>query len=325
MSLLTAVSSVPPSIVAAAGIAVASGLPWAHVVAAASSTMALQGAAVGAFGVNCITVSIPGRIDGDQDQAMRSGNVNPNKPAATHQSETTPLTTPNSQEYDAAYSPSRGRTLVSPSGWAFAIWGPIYLGETAFVTAQFIPGSGIPSILPELAVPFVAANLFQSLWCLSFRPNYKGWSSYISAGMLAGTAYSLSLVNAAASGVQGAEWWLVLPLTLHFGWTSAATLVNLNGSIAMNPSNSDSVVTAAGHSSALVATLLGVGVTILRSEPVYGLTLAWALAACGDGMKKRVASMAGDSTLKTAAQVQGKLCMAGAASCALASVATFFL
>lgn len=324
MSLRNALSSIPPPLVAAAGVAVASGLPFSHAVAATSSLALLKGSNVAAFGLNCIAVSIPGRVDGEQDAAMRSGNANPNKPAATLQSETQPLTTARSQEYDDTYSPSRGRTLISPSGWAFAIWGPIYLGEAAFVASQFIPQSGIASILPEVAGPFVAANLFQSLWCVAFRPNYKGWASYISVGMLAGTAYSLSLVNTAASGLQGAEWWLMLPLTVHFGWTSAATLVNLNGSVAMNPSNSDSMVTAVGHSSSLIATLLGVGVSLARSEPVYGLTLAWALFACGDGMKKRLASMESGS-LKTGAQVQSQLCFAGAATCALASLATFFL
>jgi hypothetical protein len=236
------------------------------------------------------------------------------------------LRTPHSQEYHDTYSPARGRTLVSPSGWAFAIWGPIYLGETIFVAAQFFPQSGLAAVLPEITAPFVAANIFQSLWCASFRPSYRDWASYISPAMLAGTAYSLSQVQAVTCTMQGTpEWWFLLPLTLHFGWTSAATLVNLSGSVAMNPSNSDSVVTAVGHSSALLATILGVGVTLVRSDPVYGFTLAWALAACADGMKKRVNATDESNSLKTAAQVQNKLCWAGSATCAAASVSTYFL
>ena len=37
---------------------------------------------VAAFACNCISVSIPGRLDGPQDEAMREGTLNPNKPNA---------------------------------------------------------------------------------------------------------------------------------------------------------------------------------------------------------------------------------------------------
>jgi hypothetical protein len=326
MSLRAYMSSIPPPVVAAAGAAVLSVLPLALAATATSSLVLLKSANVAAFALNCVAVSVPGRIDGEQDQDMWSGDLDPSKPATTRQSETTPLSTHlHSREYHDIYSPARGRTLVSPSGWAFAIWGPIYLGETIFVAAQFFPQSGLAVVLPEITAPFVAANIFQSLWCASFRPNYRDWASYISVAMLAGTAYSLSQVHAISCTTQGPEGWFLLLLTVHFGWTSAATLVNLSGSVAMNPSNSDSVVTAVGHSSALLATILGVGVTLIRSDPAFGFTLAWALTACADGMKKRVTATDESSSLKTAAQVQNKLCWAGAAACAAASVSTYFL
>ena len=69
--------------------------------------------------------------------------------------------------------------------------------------------------------------------------------------MLAGTAYSLSLVQAAATPEL---FWYFVPLTMHFGWTTAATLVNLNGSIAMGTSNSDTAVVGVGHASVIAAT-----------------------------------------------------------------------
>lgn len=66
---------------------------------------------------------------------------------------------------------------------AFAIWAPIYLGESAFVASQFFASdttlSALNAALPSVTVPFVAANLMQSLWCASFRPSYEGWKKYI--------------------------------------------------------------------------------------------------------------------------------------------------
>merc|ERR1712232_1553002 len=56
----------------------------------------------------------------------------------------------------------RSRTLLLPAGWAFAVWAPIYLGETTFCAAQFVEGSGLASVLPAVTAPFVAANLYQA-------------------------------------------------------------------------------------------------------------------------------------------------------------------
>ena len=117
MSLL---ASLPPTLVAATGVILA-GLPFAKTFAGSSASLALlQGVNVAAFAFNCFAVSVPGRIDEQQDQNMRRAALNP----ATGQqgSETTPLTT----TYDSTYSPARGRTMVAPAGWAFSIWGPIY-------------------------------------------------------------------------------------------------------------------------------------------------------------------------------------------------------
>ncbi|GAX22025.1 hypothetical protein FisN_6Hh272 [Fistulifera solaris] len=302
MSLRTAINSLSPPMVASAGIGVLATMPWMS--SSGVSLAVLQGANAAAFGANCLAVSIPGRIDGTQDQEMRPGLL---------RADDDPYEPP---DYTNVYSPSRGRTLVAPSGWAFAIWGPIYAGEAIFTVAQFFPQSGLALYLPAISAPFIAANLFQSLWCASFRPQYQGWASYISVAMLGGTAYSLSQVHAVACTATGPAYWFLLPLSIHFGWTTAATLVNLSGSVAMSPENSDEFVTAIGHSSAVLATALGVGLTLSHAAPVYGLTLAWALSACADGMKTRDAP---------AAKVMQKLCWTGALACATAAAYTFSL
>mmetsp|Transcript_35306 Transcript_35306/g.43226 ORF Transcript_35306/g.43226 Transcript_35306/m.43226 type:complete len:337 (+) Transcript_35306:108-1118(+) len=332
MSLKILSSLNSPPLVAATGCAVIIGLPFFDAATTAStlSLATLKVMNVAAFATNVLAVSIPGRIDGQQNADMRNGTLNPykpNSPGVTGE-ESTPLSPSPSSTYNEIYSPTRSRTLVSPSGWAFAIWGPIYIGEAIFVAGQFLATTSSTSFataLPQLTAPFVTANILQSLWCASFRPSYNlGWKKYVSVGMLAGTAYSLSHVQAVAVGLgNSALGWYLLPLSLHFGWTTAATLVNLNGSVAMNSSNSDSRVIAVGHSSAVVATVLGIGITLVNAVPAYGLTIAWALAGCADGMKKRIAAMENqgdDNILKRAAAVQNKLCWAGSAACILASI-----
>eukprot|EP00584_Thalassiosira_punctigera_P005450 CAMPEP_0172543980 /NCGR_PEP_ID=MMETSP1067-20121228/14240_1 /TAXON_ID=265564 ORGANISM="Thalassiosira punctigera, Strain Tpunct2005C2" /NCGR_SAMPLE_ID=MMETSP1067 /ASSEMBLY_ACC=CAM_ASM_000444 /LENGTH=344 /DNA_ID=CAMNT_0013330473 /DNA_START=186 /DNA_END=1220 /DNA_ORIENTATION=+ len=330
-----------PPLVAAAGAGIAVGLPMLDALLSSSASLTLlKSLNVAAFAANVVAVSVPGRLDGRQDDETRGGNLDPRDPddGATSRNEGSPLAEKEEEKSSsspAAYALRNGRTLVDPSGWAFAIWGPIYLGEAAFAAAQFLASDGAASaLLPRITAPFVAANLFQSLWCASFRPSYfgdegGGWEKYVSAGALAGAACSLSLVHSAgvaATTTAAAEpsstlSVLLAPLTMHFGWTTAATLVNLNGSLASDESSSCASLVALGHSSAVAATALGVGLTLSRSAPAYGLTLAWALAACADGMAKRnpSESPAEEATLAKAADAQRNLCWAGSFACAIAA------
>jgi hypothetical protein len=213
---------------------------------------------------------------------------------------------------------SRDRTLLAPAGWAFSIWAPIYLGEAAFVGAQFFDPSLAAAVLPQVTVPFVAANLLQSLWCASFRPSYSnGWHKYVSVAMLGGTAVALSQVPFELS------MYYLLPMTVHFGWTTAATLVNLNGSLSMGGSVSDRTLISTGHASAVLATGLGVGVTVFHTLPAYGLTIAWALAACANGMRIKEEDDSISDVLLAGASVQRGLLLTGSVVCLAASAITF--
>lgn len=292
-----------PPIVAAAGVAIAVGVPMIPM--GAMSLGMLQAANVMAFCTNVAAVSVPGRIDGSQDNSMRRGDLNPDS--------STPLVDGGNAEGPIA---QRSRTILRPAGWAFAIWGPIYLGEATFCVAQYLDGSALAATLPIVTAPFVAANLFQSLWCASFRPSFdQGWHKYISVAMLGGTALSLSAVPSDVS-------LYFVPIVMHFGWATAATLVNLNGSIAMSNTVSDSKVVAAGHASSVLATVLGTGLTLTQvSTPVYGLTVAWALAAVAKGVSSQAWS---SETLQKAARVQECLCWAGSALCLAAAALVSF-
>jgi len=287
------ISAIGPPLVSATGTAVAASLPWMQSVALQAALPQLHVAALAAFGLNLVTVSLPGRIDGYQQEAA-STDI-----SKSRRNEINQVT---------AYL---SKSLVAPAGWAFAIWGPIYLGETALMLSQF-QLAALKAILPVVAAPWVAANVFQALWCASFRPQFTGAAKFVSAGMLGGVAWSLSKVHAVTAALSGA-WWSV-PLTMHFGWTTAATLVNLNGAVAANFDN-DTIITATGHLSAVAATALGIAVTVTRAAPVYGCVIAWALAACGDGMARRLnddkKKKMTEST-KKATLWQKRLCFTGA-------------
>jgi hypothetical protein len=319
-----------PAVVATMGSAVVLGLPLLESVLVSSTvaTGILKAANVTAFALNCAAVSVPGRIDGLPDEEMRRGNMNP----TPQDNEAPPLPEPlvHDDTNSSVYTVARTRTLLRPAGWAFSVWAPIYLGEAIFCTAQLVLSdtSALVSILPQVTAPFVAANICQSLWCASFRPSYNesgcyGWHKY-SVAMLAGTAYALSHVQAVAiSSEAAAAHWYFLPLTIHFGWATAATLVNLNGSLAQDSAVTNATVIAVGKMSAVAAAALGVGVTVLQSTPFYGLTVAWALLACASQISQKIAQNSQqDDDMQKAAAVQKMLCGLGSTTCLAVSLFT---
>ncbi|KAL3922995.1 MAG: hypothetical protein SGILL_001908 [Bacillariaceae sp.] len=303
-----------PPLVLASGLALAGGLSNITVGPAVSLGL-LQSANLLAFGINIAAVSVPGRLDGQQDERMRKGDMNPTNSSSN---EGTPLQSSDNNNNNNLPEQLRLRSLVLPAGWAFSIWGAIYLGEATFCLAQLLDGSGLPTILPQITPAFVAANLTQSLWCASFRDSYnEGWKKYVSVAMLGGTAYSLSTMLPTVMALDGGVSWYFVPLMMHFGWTTAATLVNLNGSVAMEESVKDRTLVALGHGSAVLATGLGAGLTVFGiAPPAYAFTIAWALLAVGSNTPKKQRE---SEVLKTASVVQRTLCYIGSALCVAAS------
>lgn len=282
-----------------------------------------------AYGLSVVSVSQPGRYDSEVDtyeKTTKDDGSETNKKAATSDVSA-------GREGLETMSPGRrGRTLVAPAGWAFAIWGPIFLGELIMVSSQWllIRDDQIlqQQLIRQVTGPYVSAQIFQSLWSASFRPSYKnGWYKYISAVNLSGIAYALSFCHAAYTvastttqnnstntGVARqptmTEYLIYyFPLTLHFGWTTAAALVNWNGMLAMEKEDDNknihlfsssirlpakTVMAWVGHGSVIVATAIGVTITVQRSAPVYGGVIAWALAAVSSGMTKRLRTVSED-------------------------------
>jgi hypothetical protein len=264
------------------------------------------------YALNTYATSQPGRIDGMQAARLtKTGknfavdkktqhdpeyeNIDPESQEASTDSE--------NEDMDPSELDRRSRTLVAPDGWAFAIWGPIFIGELVFCASHLLlaePGSAAASPVSEVVQRasggFMASQILQTLWTASFRPKYKGKYVFVSSAMLTAIAISLSRAHAAftidtdsSNAYDNKDYWMYfLPMTLHFGWTTAASLVNWNGSIASLKETGALGLAVSGHLSIVIATAAGVGITLYRDAPVFGLVIAWALTACASGMKQRL-------------------------------------
>ena len=219
-----------------------------------------------AFVINVAAVAVPGRFDSD--------------------------VTPERMDFPWP-------TLFAPAGFAFAIWGVIYLGELLGL-AMLLRSEAVAARAAPASRAWLGANVAQALWCASFRP----WALdrlWLSALCLSATASCLLLSQLrlvqpltppshwrpCKSEPGGAHMslvgWslLVAPRSLHCGWTTAATLVNVNawaGSAAIGP--------PAALATAIFSLVAGLGLADLYARlgvPTAAVAIAWALFAVGRG------------------------------------------
>ena len=115
---------------------------------------------------------------------------------------------------------------------------------------------------------------------------------------------------------------MFLGISLHFGWTAAASIVNANGALAYSQVSPE-LQKVAGFASVLVAVALAAGVSLGGGGPTVPLVLAWALKAVSDGMTQRLIRVRQGNTV--GAPTMQKLSLTGSATCLALAVAGFYL
>jgi len=216
-------------------------------------------------------------------------------------------------------------TIVNPASWAIgSLWGVIFFGEGIFSVWQLLPAQRESRILRAIGWCWVAACLFQCGWMLAWT-NEVIWLSTlllcaiaVSLGISYVALYRKSSNDAdagdevnymtscpdagtqfdalsACSGINASKppasesllgWWVsVLPLSIHFTWACAASLVNVNASCA---SDFGAGVDAQYGLSITSLVVLFFGAAALGwscADPVVSAVTAWALFAIADKQK----------------------------------------
>merc|ERR1719389_1282512 len=60
------------------------------------------------------------------------------------------------------------QTLVTPAGWAFSIWGPIFIWEGIFVVAQLFPRFRQSEVVLKISPCWWALCVIQCCWTVAF-------------------------------------------------------------------------------------------------------------------------------------------------------------
>ncbi|NVO86453.1 hypothetical protein [Hymenobacter terrestris] len=118
-------------------------------------------------------------------------------------------------------------TPVTPAGYAFSIWGLIFLSLLAYAVWQLLPGQR-RNLLPDLlARPLVLVNVLTGGWLVVFAYEQLVLSALVMVGILGGLALIYGrLRRQARREPDTVPLWVNLPFGLYLGWISVALVVN---------------------------------------------------------------------------------------------------
>jgi translocator protein len=75
-------------------------------------------------------------------------------------------------------------SLFTPAGYAFSIWGIIYLSFIVYGIAQLVPKVKHNVTYNKLALPMVLTNVLSIVWIMAFTANNIAGSVMLMGGML---------------------------------------------------------------------------------------------------------------------------------------------
>jgi hypothetical protein len=173
------------------------------------------------------------------------------------------------------------QTLITPAGYAFAIWGIIFLGVLIYAIYQVLPAQRSNRRF-DAAAPWIIANMiFNGFWTIIFGQEWIAFATIvIIADML--TLYKIAeALGINRVRVSATETWLArVPFSIYFGWLTVATTVcvalflKANGFNAFGLSEQTWAVIILG-----VAWLIGAVVFNRFQNIAYILVFTWAYYA----------------------------------------------
>ena len=166
-----------------------------------------------------------------------------------------------------------GGVLITPAGYAFAIWGLIYIGLIAYSLYQALPAQRYEPAFQKVSWGIIGACVLQILWIYVFL-TFQFWLSVLLIlGVLLCLAYAY--VNTRAVRATWKQRWLLqAPISIYFGWITVATVVNIAGALYVMNIPSESL---AALSSTIEASLEGLSATVLMMAISSGLAATVAL------------------------------------------------
>lgn len=174
--------------------------------------------------------------------------------------------------------------LFTPAGYAFSIWGVIFLmiiGYSIFQIRRAFFSDKESAFIVQTGWWFAIANVLNSAWVVAFIYGYVGLSVIIMLGILSCLLLIVFRTNMerwdAPIGIIVFVWW---PICIYAGWIAVATIANVAAffaSIDLVGTGLNQIVWTMVMIT--IAVLVNVLMVWLRNMREFALVAVWALIA----------------------------------------------
>ncbi len=173
------------------------------------------------------------------------------------------------------------RTLITPSGWAFSIWGPLFLGSAIFAIWQAMPAQRDNLLLNRIAWPAAIALAAQGVWATYTQfYNLTAISVIIILTSLVGLLICLRVLSTHQDLTTGERWFAALVLSGLSAWLTAASIVNVSATLVFyGVGGGFAYLMAAAVMVAIGGVIAALAVLRSHGNPWYALVFCWALLA----------------------------------------------
>jgi translocator protein len=163
-------------------------------------------------------------------------------------------------------------TIVTPAGYAFSIWGIIYVGIIAFAVFQAMPMQ--LENLRKIRTPYLVSCLANCVWIYLWHHELMVASVFAMLVLLA----SMIAINVNLSVKDS----LIarIPFGIYFGWICVATIANITicfSYLGMETTKPTAILLTCIL--ILVATILGIIMRFKLPNAAFAVTIAWAILA----------------------------------------------
>ncbi|MCA1763249.1 MAG: tryptophan-rich sensory protein [Flavobacteriales bacterium] len=171
-------------------------------------------------------------------------------------------------------------TLITPAGYAFAIWGLIYLSLAIFAFFQLTKGKRIR--LYKLVWPyFLVSAVANVLWLIAFQNEWFEVSVILIFALLGSLIFMFRYFYRLRRALSTTHrFFFQVPFSLYMGWVSLASIVNVavlltSFEIAFL-ADYDQLISIAMIS---IAAIIGLWLLLSQSDYIFNFALVWGLVA----------------------------------------------
>ncbi|GAB3315305.1 tryptophan-rich sensory protein [Hymenobacter humi] len=170
-------------------------------------------------------------------------------------------------------------TLLTPAGYAFSIWGLIFLGLAVYAVWQLLPAARNLSLPDALAKPLTLASIATGGWVVLFAYELI----LPSVGVMLLILGCLMVVYGRVRRrifAEAAPAWVGVPFSLYLGWISVASVINITiGLQEMGWQTAEGLSVMLTFVLIFVVVALGLIISRAFRDMVFPLVIAWALVA----------------------------------------------